>query len=104
MTHSFPTRRSSDLEGSRTLFLPAQAAVDGGGGAVAGRAGPRRGAARPAARTDEGDGAGRDAAGGVRDGRDPARAARAHRRPELRSEEHTSELQSLMRISYAVYC
>src|SRR3546814_1936985 len=29
------------------------------------------------------------------------RSARAHR---LRSEEHTSELQSLMRISYAVFC
>src|SRR3546814_3161369 len=32
-----------------------------------------------------------------------------HRRPaygitEVRSEEHTSELQSLMRISYAVFC
>src|SRR3546814_1859929 len=27
-----------------------------------------------------------------------------HRRPETRSEEHTSELQSLMRISYAVFC
>src|SRR3546814_9418127 len=26
------------------------------------------------------------------------------RRTELRSEEHTSELQSLMRISYAVFC
>src|SRR3546814_8684779 len=25
-------------------------------------------------------------------------------RPVLRSEEHTSELQSLMRISYAVFC
>src|SRR3546814_4444794 len=25
-------------------------------------------------------------------------------RPQYRSEEHTSELQSLMRISYAVYC
>src|SRR3546814_2130311 len=30
------------------------------------------------------------------------RRARARRR--LRSEEHTSELQSLMRISYAVFC
>src|SRR3546814_4897514 len=30
-------------------------------------------------------------------------AARAARRPQ-RSEEHTSELQSLMRISYAVFC
>src|SRR3546814_1316287 len=26
------------------------------------------------------------------------------RQPDLRSEEHTSELQSLMRISYAVFC
>src|SRR3546814_3696680 len=32
--------------------------------------------------------------------RPPARA----RRPRPRSEEHTSELQSLMRISYAVSC
>src|SRR3546814_6837120 len=32
---------------------------------------------------------------------DPARARRAG---ERRSEEHTSELQSLMRISYAVFC
>src|SRR3546814_14804653 len=28
----------------------------------------------------------------------------AHYRAALRSEEHTSELQSLMRISYAVFC
>src|SRR3546814_3217721 len=28
----------------------------------------------------------------------------ADRAPDLRSEEHTSELQSLMRISYAVFC
>src|SRR3546814_13218025 len=27
-----------------------------------------------------------------------------HRDMEIRSEEHTSELQSLMRISYAVFC
>src|SRR3546814_8386721 len=27
-----------------------------------------------------------------------------HRRQQERSEEHTSELQSLMRISYAVFC
>src|SRR3546814_6854567 len=34
-----------------------------------------------------------------------ARAAGASsRREECRSEEHTSELQSLMRISYAVFC
>src|SRR3546814_8142383 len=35
----------------------------------------------------------------------PARDANAHTRRGLsRSEEHTSELQSLMRISYAVFC
>src|SRR3546814_8640276 len=33
--------------------------------------------------------------------RDPTREKRAI---EIRSEEHTSELQSLMRISYAVFC
>src|SRR3546814_2171537 len=49
---------------------------------------------------------------GVRDqsGRTLANAAnfpltfRIDRAPPLRSEEHTSELQSLMRISYAVFC
>src|SRR3546814_4980476 len=30
--------------------------------------------------------------------------AHVQQRPEFRSEEHTSELQSLMRISYAVFC
>src|SRR3546814_9684121 len=36
---------------------------------------------------------------------DPRRLIRQHRRAEVRrSEEHTSELQSLMRISYAVFC
>src|SRR3546814_2169310 len=38
-------------------------------------------------------------------GSDPERPAPAKARRELRrSEEHTSELQSLMRISYAVFC
>src|SRR3546814_6303112 len=31
-------------------------------------------------------------------------ATEAEPRPQQRSEEHTSELQSLMRISYAVFC
>src|SRR3546814_4804330 len=34
----------------------------------------------------------------------PVIAAAAAKRDEERSEEHTSELQSLMRISYAVFC
>src|SRR3546814_4950820 len=33
-----------------------------------------------------------------------SRAAAARLHPKGRSEEHTSELQSLMRISYAVFC
>src|SRR3546814_972455 len=37
-----------------------------------------------------------------REGRQHGRARRV--RPQHRSEEHTSELQSLMRISYAVFC
>src|SRR3546814_6712317 len=35
---------------------------------------------------------------------DEAEARRVARDPRVRSEEHTSELQSLMRISYAVFC
>src|SRR3546814_3638583 len=54
---------------------------------------PRR---RPAAGTMEGAGAGGSAVAAVRGGR----CARG----KFRSEEHTSELQSLMRISYAVFC
>src|SRR3546814_7646648 len=34
----------------------------------------------------------------------PCQAARQRLRRPARSEEHTSELQSLMRISYAVFC
>src|SRR3546814_8578370 len=42
-----------------------------------------------------------------REGQDPRRGedqGRARRRARPRSEEHTSELQSLMRISYAGFC
>src|SRR3546814_7589005 len=35
---------------------------------------------------------------------DPADQGAASVWPRIRSEEHTSELQSLMRISYAVFC
>src|SRR3546814_4164706 len=34
----------------------------------------------------------------------PMRSSEPCRKPRSRSEEHTSELQSLMRISYAVFC
>src|SRR3546814_4279857 len=36
--------------------------------------------------------------------RNPCTTKRKSRKDEVRSEEHTSELQSLMRISYAVFC
>src|SRR3546814_4185282 len=36
--------------------------------------------------------------------RDDRGKSRPHRSAQTRSEEHTSELQSLMRISYAVFC
>src|SRR3546814_1112553 len=41
---------------------------------------------------------------GIRDWQDGTRLAFAEERIERRSEEHTSELQSLMRISSAVFC
>src|SRR3546814_8973703 len=49
---------------------------------------------------------GRDRHGGGNQCRDWPCAARHRKRwaPRDRSEEHTSELQSLMRISYAVFC
>src|SRR3546814_2620132 len=40
----------------------------------------------------------------AREGRDPGDDAEEERVEVVRSEEHTSELQSLMRISYAVFC
>src|SRR3546814_2276418 len=42
--------------------------------------------------------------GGLRDGTALGQARRRHLVLAERSEEHTSELQSLMRISYAVFC
>src|SRR3546814_10181577 len=68
-----------------------------------GRGGVRRG-------TDGGDVDQTFDASGRRGGRHRAGAFRLHRLKALastldeRSEEHTSELQSLMRISYAVFC
>src|SRR3546814_3954157 len=42
--------------------------------------------------------------GGLPAGRTPCPCRRPQDLPDARSEEHTSELQSLMRISYAVFC
>src|SRR3546814_6753875 len=97
MTHSFPTRRSSDLSNSfgtggglikSTRRLPLARGARGrlsGDALLAAQAPPRR--------TVPVDGL-------------PAVGPRCRARAEVRtrSEEHTSELQSLMRISYAVFC
>src|SRR3546814_3669235 len=96
MTHSFPTRRSSDLFAHER------------GGATGPAACPqdRRTGSRPYPPTDHIRRTGRGCLAAARES-----AARTIRRvaPDLargdpRSEEHTSELQSLMRISYAVFC
>src|SRR3546814_10187873 len=87
LTHSFPTRRSSDLLSAYRHGRYRRAL----GGAARSRA----------ARRCAGQGAAEAALP------DPACLAMHHGLAggeALRSEEHTSELQSLMRISYAVFC
>src|SRR3546814_8835812 len=89
--------RTDTLFPSTTLFRSRRGCWHEQGGG----AGPRgRGARRPAAHRRV-DRAGQPCAGfGLR----RWHAARAFARDQARSEEHTSELQSLMRISYAVFC
>src|SRR3546814_1373721 len=84
LTHSFPTRRSSDL-------------LSG----FESRSTVRRGssASRPSASRS-----GSPTNGKSTTSTQPAPASVRPIRRRSRSEEHTSELQSLMRISYAVFC
>src|SRR3546814_3076337 len=89
MTHSFPTRRSSDLgagwnrTGERAgAFIAVQ--IDDPAFAVPLRANLLRASQK--------------------DGEHHLLWSRPSARERSRSEEHTSELQSLMRISYAVFC
>src|SRR3546814_8976782 len=102
MTHSFPTRRSSDLD------VAEQQDENGTAGGGRGADGPPRKLELQRLAVDEEDGA-------KQEGDQPADAQhpegwrhrlRSHQRDaqQHRSEEHTSELQSLMRISYAVFC
>src|SRR3546814_6850137 len=107
MPHSFPSRRSSDLRAAFSMLLfedlalvpiifalgaLAPTATDTGWEGIAGVA--IRGAITVVAMF---------VGGRFVLPRLFAQAART-KSPELRSEEHTSELQSLMRISYAVFC
>src|SRR3546814_5936578 len=100
MTHAFPTRRASELIGALCFFQQTLAR------SVASVLMSRR-IAISVSRSFSESSASRAAAGSARIGlRTSARADRAEdvSRPCLRSEEHTSEIQSLLRISYAVFC
>src|SRR3546814_4635024 len=90
-THSFPPRRSSDLA-CRDSAVPPLHALDE----------PARHARRVEcddARNHAQGRSGRCGRTGRRGG-----SAMSVLKQNARSEEHTSELQSLMRISYAVFC
>src|SRR3546814_7446702 len=108
MTHSFPTRRSSVLFEEKT---------DARQYVVAGYAGPGHGHARGISLGLERHvrawnlaaggscrGFGSSGAGHLRAMPDLVRCRYPGMACAVRSEEHTSELQSLMRSSYAVFC
>src|SRR3546814_9969654 len=92
--------RTDTLFPYTTLFRSGRS-EDGDGAGRGGALGQRR---HPADLLDlhRADGTGRAEEGDA--GRDPQRQLRRQAAGEPRSEEHTSELQSLMRISYAVFC
>src|SRR3546814_9433716 len=106
MTHSFPTRRSSDLKILLTIQQP-ESNHNGGelkfgpdgylyiGTGDGGGAGDRHG--------ERGNGQNLNTLLG-KILRIDVNSGNGYSIPADRSEEHTSELQSLMRISYAVFC
>src|SRR3546814_3755800 len=97
LTHSFPTRRSSDLL-SLALVVALAAAPAFAQSTSAGVAGQVLGAdGQPVAGADV-------TITHVESGTTSRVTTDASGRYNARSEEHTSELQSLMRISYAVFC
>src|SRR3546814_9611998 len=100
LTHSFPTRRSSDLEAIAPQVL-----------AVLKEWGWSEGDSRLGILNVNGSGISLGHPIGVTGVRIAATMLNEMRRRDvrygletMRSEEHTSELQSLMRISYAVFC
>src|SRR3546814_6042472 len=91
LTHSFPTRRSSDRVHPVTAREPLQERLQ-----------PRAFAPSP---SKAGEGWGGVSSGSARTVGTPSQPSPAFAGGGAkRSEEHTSELQSLMRISYAVFC
>src|SRR3546814_1401037 len=108
LTHSVPTRRTSDLAGSAA----STSGTAGSGPSLLtspprrqsrchARAGTAPASASPRPSRRRSGGYARGDAASPRRGAGRRRGG-SHR--ARRSEEHTSELQSLMRISYAVFC
>src|SRR3546814_1922438 len=108
MTHSFPPRRSSDL--GRTALLVPAATTRAGGFPMAARArassflGDERQDTRPPPHTSQSGGSCRSLRTCLSHMGPLQKGSGSHLHSFLRSEEHTSEPQSLMRISYAVFC
>src|SRR3546814_8891780 len=97
MTHSFPTRRSSDLNSIGGLGGP-----DALTAFMIALIWPTDRETRPYQSTDHALSSGGLNSAGKTSGQLPCNFS--PQRSLSRSEEHTSELQSLMRISYAVFC
>src|SRR3546814_1191273 len=97
MTHTYPTRRSSDL---RAVEIGRHAGPEGREIGAHIRLGRDLEREELAVLVERQLGVG-DVIAAMRVGHEGFAALR---RPLDRSEEHTSELQSLMRISYAVLC
>ena len=79
-----PLGPRGDRGGERAVPVPREARIAPRGAPLERGLRPRPGGARHPARDDPGDRADRDDPRGVRDGRDPVRAARARRRPQRR--------------------
>src|SRR3546814_6038120 len=97
MTHSFPTRRSSDLFLAHADETAECQQLDG---KVLRRSERQREVSHDRCQESQDD----DGEEGADERRGESSRQRLAGAPLLRSEEHTSELQSLMRISYAVFC
>ncbi len=82
--YAFHSAKAQYAKGSTPAFYLPKMESHQEAQAVGRRVRPRREDARLPARDVQGDRADRDLAGGVRDGRDPARNARSYRRPQLR--------------------
>src|SRR3546814_8726147 len=111
MSHSFPTRRSSDLRFrlSAPGVIDRTAGMDAHGGTLVGRGGP--GQFLDSLAVDSGGyicvaspGGGAILVFPPEGGTPEVIEMPDFLTTNIRSEEHTSELQSLMRISYAVFC